>query len=377
MQSAPNRNALIDTLRGVAILLVLLLHHALSYGFKGSVVSEWMPVWLLRALVFNGNYGVTIFFTVSGYLITSMALRRYGTLERIDWLHFYCLRAARILPPLLLALAVITLLALCGFDSFRNTGGGNNLGDGYLALALFSVVTFWHNVLMQSLGYFNYALNVYWSLSVEEVFYLCFPLACLLLRRQWSLAVLCLALVMVGPWYRAQHADNEIYFMYGYLACFDAIALGCLAAMVQPLVRAGHWRYLRYIALLLLPAIYLRGIYGHQVWGFTLVSLCTAVSLIHAPSVLPAAFQQLTRPLRWMGRHSYELYLFHIIVLGLLRNIISPELIEGNAKLIMLLVMVSLSCLLSHLVAHWYSAPLNRLIRSLRAPRRGPAVAVL
>lgn len=363
MRAFPNRNPLIDTLRGSAILLVLLLHHALSYGFKGSIADDWLPHWLLRALVLNGNYGVTIFFAVSGYLITGAALRRYGSLAQVEWRHFYRLRAARILPPLLLALGVITLLALAGLDSFCNSGG--HPGDGQLALALLSVVTFWHNLLMQSLGYFNYCLNVYWSLSVEEVFYLCFPLACLLLKRRRLLVALCLLLVAAGPWYRAQHSDNEIYFMYGYLACFDAIALGCLAALLQNAVSRRGWRYLRIVALLLLPAIYLRGIYGHQVWGFTLVALCTAVVLVHAPATLPAPLMRITRPLRWLGRHSYELYLFHIIVLGLLRQWIAPAQVNGNFKLLMLALMIGLSCLVSYAAARWYADPLNRRLRNL------------
>jgi len=98
-----NRNPNIDLLRGIAIFAVLLL---------------------------------------SGFLITSIALRRYTTLERIDVWHFYRMRAARILPPLLLALLVIVLLALAGLDIFRNTGGGHDLPDSYLAIAVFSVLTF-------------------------------------------------------------------------------------------------------------------------------------------------------------------------------------------------------------------------------------------
>jgi len=72
-----NRNPNIDLLRGIAIFTVLLLHHALSYGFRGSTIAEILPKAWLHNLVINGGYGVTMFFTISGFLITSIALRRY------------------------------------------------------------------------------------------------------------------------------------------------------------------------------------------------------------------------------------------------------------------------------------------------------------
>jgi len=201
-----NRNPNIDLLRGIAIFAVLLLHHALSYGFRGSTLAEILPKIWLHNLVINGGYGVTMFFTISGFLITSIALRRYTTLERIDVWHFYRMRAARILPPLLLALLVIVLLALAGLDIFRNTGGGH--------IAVFSVLTFWHNVLMQQQGWFNYALNVYWSLSVEELFYLLFPLVCIVLKsRRYIVGIACI-LIVIGPVYRWLHLDSSVDYRY-------------------------------------------------------------------------------------------------------------------------------------------------------------------
>ncbi|HWW72529.1 MAG TPA: acyltransferase, partial [Duganella sp.] len=239
MQPSPlARNGYIDGLRALAICSVLILHFALSYGLKQSPLGL-LPAGVVRALGMHGNYGVTIFFTISGFLITSNVLRRWGTLERIDARGFYLLRAARILPPLLPALAVIVILGCLDVPSFSNDDGGHRLPASHFLIGAGSVLTFWHNVLMQSEGYFNYSLNIYWSLSVEEVFYLLMPPACLLMRRQWMFVALCLSLVALGPFYRAAHADNEIYYMYGYLACFDAIAIGCMAALLAPRVRIG------------------------------------------------------------------------------------------------------------------------------------------
>ena len=96
------RDNLIDILRGLAIILVLLLHFHLSYPIFFSDI-------LSLNFIMNGNYGVTIFFVISGYLISSNSLKRYGDLSQIDMKHFYFLRCAKILPPLILALITISL----------------------------------------------------------------------------------------------------------------------------------------------------------------------------------------------------------------------------------------------------------------------------
>lgn len=358
-----DRNPNIDLLRGIAIFTVLLLHHALSYGFRGSIIADMLPKAWLHNLVINGGYGVTMFFTISGFLITSISLRRYDNLESMNVWHFYRLRAARILPPLFLALTIIVILALFGLESFRNKDGGGNLPDSYLVVAVLSVLTFWHNVLMQHQGYFNYALNVYWSLSVEELFYLLFPLACIALRSRRYLAVLACLLIVLGPIYRWLQIDSGIDYRYAYLACFDALSFGVLAALVQSKLTKHSMRLWRLAAMLGLPVVYLYGIQNNVVFGFTGIALCTALILIHISTRQSLFWARITAPLRWMGRCSYELYLFHIVVLGLMRALVPPETVFGNTKLLMLLVMLALSCLISYLITKWYSEPVNKRLR--------------
>jgi peptidoglycan/LPS O-acetylase OafA/YrhL len=120
------RNSSIDLLRGVAILLVLLLHYSLSYRLSKSPLADWFGADTVRAVVNNGNYGVTMFFVVSGYLITSNTLRRFGSLGAIDARAFYVMRAARILPPLLLAVVIIVTLGLLGVPMFGNSDAGKS-----------------------------------------------------------------------------------------------------------------------------------------------------------------------------------------------------------------------------------------------------------
>jgi peptidoglycan/LPS O-acetylase OafA/YrhL len=372
----PQRNAHVDQLRGVAILCVLILHFTLAYGLKNSPLGTLLPDWLLRA-AFQGNFGVTMFFTVSGYLITSMSLQRWGALAHIELRTFYLYRFARIMPSLALALAIIVALGALDLPFFSNSDGDKHLPASYFLVAAGSVLTFWHNVLMQSAGYFNYCLNVYWSLSVEEMFYLLMPLCCLLLRRDGLIVLLCCAAIVAGPCYRSLHIDDEIFFMYGYQACFDAIAIGCLCALLaHRLVRGGtralaHGRWLRLVSAVALAALYLRGIRGHEVFGFSLVSLASAGYLLgaHCGPAAPAVDAHIGPvswpgvALRWFGRHSYEIYLFHIIVLALMRNLVDQQQLGYAARLPWLLLFLALTALVAAGVARRVAEPANAALR--------------
>ncbi|WP_144021922.1 acyltransferase family protein, partial [Burkholderia pseudomallei] len=227
MMELKKRSDGVDLLRGIAILLVLILHFHLTYRLH---VLPFDVPWLsgaIKAISRNGNYGVTMFFAVSGFLITSTSARRFGSLGAIRPATFYRFRASRILPCLVLVLAVIVALGSLGMRSFVNKPD-----TASVLVSVLSVLTFWHNVLMAKVGYFNYSMNILWSLSVEEVFYLSFPILCLLLkRRRYILLFLCVP-ILVAPVYRSLHADDEIVALYGYLSCFDAIAMGACAALL-------------------------------------------------------------------------------------------------------------------------------------------------
>ncbi|NEU34445.1 acyltransferase, partial [bacterium LRH843] len=88
-------------------------------------------------------------------------------------------------------------------------------------------LSFWMNLLIIEYGRVNYALGVLWSLSVEEVFYLAFPVLCLGLGRDKGFIVFLLAVIAYAPYFRALHFGEESgAYLYHYFSSFDGIAIG-------------------------------------------------------------------------------------------------------------------------------------------------------
>src|SRR5580704_12899186 len=104
------------------------------------------------------------------------------------------MRAARILPCLLLVLVVMSVLDLAGVRGFTLDPARTSLGE-----ALWSALTFHVNYLEGRHGYLPGDWDVLWSLSVEETFYVLFPLTCLLLRRESLLLIPLTCLLILGP----------------------------------------------------------------------------------------------------------------------------------------------------------------------------------
>lgn len=360
------RNLYIDMLRGISIMLVMLLHYTLSYRLISSPLRQWIASPTLHAIFYNGNYGVSMFFVISGFLITSNIMARYRSLPAINVAHFYKLRLFRLYPLVVLALAIITVLGLAGLASFSNISHKNPLNNSFFIIANLSALTFWHNILMENVGYFNYAMNIYWSLSVEEVFYLIYPIVLLLLRRRWQLIFLAAIFLTIAPIYRNEYRDNELFFMYGNLACVDMLTYGCLAAVIS---QGLQWKtsvraLLAMLALIGMGYVYMRGISGNEALGASLLGITTAVFLI-AVSQLPIGkfVRRLGTPLAWVGSHSYELYLFHILVLGIMLEFVPKASMPFDHKLPMLALFFALSVLFAWAAARFVGDPVNHWLR--------------
>jgi peptidoglycan/LPS O-acetylase OafA/YrhL len=356
----------VDMLRGLAIFFVLMNHVNIRLLIAKVPYTLGLPDQLVSSLVWNGQPGVQIFFAISGFLITSMTLRRWGSLERVSVRDFYLMRFARIAPLLILLLAVLSVLHFANFDDYvvqAKTGG--------LGRALLAALTFHVNVLEARRGYLPGNWDVLWSLSVEEMFYLFFPLLSRLLGRGKLLVALLLGFVVLGPFARTTFAHgSEIWKEYSYLGGIDAIALGCLTALLISrlrLSRAAVWTLgtlgtgLLIFCLCLSIRAEALGL-GRTGLDMTILAVGTCM-VIAAAATTEWRSPRVLSPLLRLGQHSYEVYLTHMFVVFLLFRFflaVGKRMSLVPALFVVVIVIAGLS---GEVVARFYSEPLNRLIR--------------
>jgi peptidoglycan/LPS O-acetylase OafA/YrhL len=356
----------VDLLRGLAIFFVLMNHVNLRLLIAHLPYTNGLPDQLVSSLVWNGQLGVQMFFAVSGFLITSTTLRRWGSLSHVSLSGFYLMRFARIAPLLFLLLAVLSALHFIHLENFvisSKTGG--------VGRALVAALTFHINVLEARRGYLPGSWDVLWSLSVEEMFYLLFPLVARLFGRGKLLILLLLGFVTLGPFARTVLAHgNEVWKEYSYLGGMDAIALGCLTALL-----VSRFRFSR-------PALWTLGTLGTvllifslgfslraETWGLARNGLDMTILAAGTCMVIVAAAQtnwkspRAMNSLRKLGQRSYEVYLTHMfVVFGMFQLF----LVAGKPTRFvpaLFVVVIVLAGLTGEAVARLYSDPVNRLIR--------------
>jgi len=366
----------VDLLRGMAILFVLMNHVNMRLLIAKIPYTHGLPQQLINSLVWNGQYGVQVFFAVSGFLITSVSLRRWQSLPHVSLRGFYLMRFARIAPLLLLLLFVLTMFHFAGLRDFvvaAKTGG--------LRRALLAASTFHVNVLEARHGYLPGSWDILWSLSVEEMFYLFFPVISRLFGRGKSLLLILAGFVVLGPFARTVLAHgNEVWREYSYLGSMDAIAFGCLTALAIAQYRfsPAMLRLFVLIGSVLLIFILCFSMQTEKL-GLQRTGLDMTILALGACMIMVAAAQTnwksplLCRPLLQLGQRSYEIYLTHMFVVLALFHIF---LLAGHPKTaipFLFLAVVSVSALLGDFVARTFSEPLNHLIRThWRATRPVP-----
>lgn len=361
------RNYKIDVLRGISILLVLIHHFNIPYKLHDTFLGVQVFGESLSTLVArNGNYGVTMFFVISGFLITQHTLQRSGALAKIRLKDFYVRRIARIMPCLALLVAMVTVLGCLGLKPFINQApNGVEVSYGLTVLSAFS---FWMNLLIIEYGWVNYALGVLWSLSVEEVFYLAFPLLCYGLARGKGFIFFLLAVIAYAPYFRWTHFGEESgAYLYHYFSSFDGIAIGCLTALYAQNFKGAIKNQNLAIAVtaLLMGTLYFYApIKEVSTWGISVFALLTAVLIFcFAQNSQTEAHSRGTRALVWIGQRSYEMYLFHLIILGLMKAVYFPKETLPIEKLMLLPIYFIAVFILSWAIEKYYSTPLNLKIR--------------
>jgi peptidoglycan/LPS O-acetylase OafA/YrhL len=306
MTSTGTRNAAVDGLRGVAVLIVVIAHSL-------STLGAGLPAPL--QLFSQGSRGVTFFFVISGFLITTILLRERERTGRISLRAFYARRALRILPAFYLFLLVMAVLVR--LDTGIVVSPGQFLASG---LFIYNYTAFPG----------SWWLGHTWSLSVEEQFYLLWPLALILLKPRFAtivaVAVLAaLPLVRLGQYAFLPDTRVSIDVMFHTRA--DAMIAGCLLALIAtqprwlralPLVQRWWPAYIVFLAVVGPVATQLAGAAYTFTVGNFLEQLCMAGIIATVTTAPLGTLARLLswRPLVWLGLISFSVYLWQQLFLA-------------------------------------------------------------
>lgn len=299
----------LDGIRAVAVALVFFAH---------SGLEKLIP----------GGLGVTIFFVLSGYLITTLMRTEHARSGAISYRSFYLRRLLRLMPPLFIVVAAAGLLSALSLID------GGFTWDGMLS-ALFYFGNY--HVISHDYRGMPAGIGVVWSLAIEEHYYLFYPpLAALLLRvgriglSVTLLSILCVA-VLAWRYWLVFHGSSEAYLTMATDTRVDAILIGCLMALLRnpwldhvPAPKAlNDWGLAAVSVAVLIGTL----VYRDEV--FRLTARYTLQSLAIAPLIYLAVARADRLPFRWLnarplvyiGTISYTIYLsHHVILLGLAKH---------------------------------------------------------
>ncbi len=299
----------LDGLRGMAVLIVMFYH-----------LDQLIPQ--LKVISTGGFLGVDIFFVLSGFLITSILLKEQSRESKIDLKNFYVRRFARLTPALWLFLLFLYFQA-------------DNLLPPLQAVILFSdnnflyAVTYlinWHSAAGGITGHLNHI----WSLAIEEQFYIVWSLILFKAfgegwtRKQIMTGTGCMILLLVTQRaVRAMYGADPNSLYYSTDTRIDGLLIGCFASMIYcwKVLPADFYASAMFRRIFLLAALVGSGIFmtfsyndPRLYYGFiSIFSLSVAVSIVWLISNNGTILHTILESalLRWIGRISYGLYLWH------------------------------------------------------------------
>ncbi len=300
------RRPALDGLRGIAVLLVVATHFDTGQFTSGGVM------------------GVKVFFTLSGFLITSLLLDELASTSRVNLRRFYVRRARRLGPAFAVVLAVCVLLAARGWPL--------GLAPGMVAASL-GYVSNWYLLGTTDDGVIQWgAMGHMWSLAIEEQFYIVWPVLVIAVAARWGRsgvlrAAIGLAALSLGIW-----------ALTGRSALATDVSAWCLlagcglAAFMQGRDTGSPSLAWAFPVLAVIPLTVVPGVgvsWGHVFvlgvgagWGHVFAPVATVAAIWVAAQRqvrwLEAGW------LRWVGRRSYGLYLWHAVIAYLCAELPGP-----------------------------------------------------
>lgn len=351
----------LDGIRGLGVILVLLYH----YGSSAAVFGLSNPILKLTGL---GWSGVDLFFVLSGFLITGILYDSKGGKNYFK--NFYARRTLRIFPLYYVAAIVVILLAV--ISQYDLLGGANPIW----------ILLYVGNFQMAIEGGGS-TLDHFWSLAIEEQFYLVWPLVVLTLSRA-KLMLVAAAMVVIAPIIRTLLVLNDVPDLAVYVltpARMDGLAMGALIALVMrgskgiaPLVpwawKLGGAALAAFLMIVILRREVSSGDPVILTAGISLLTIIYASVLILSLTFRPLQLVMEQPVMRWFGKYSYGLYVWHPIVNMILLH--SPLTERFGAitpvKAVLLLVMAFIVSVLISLASYKFmESPLLRLKRHFQS----------
>jgi len=332
----------LDGLRTVSILLVVSLH---------TTDPLWEPL--------RGNVGVTIFFVISGFLITTLLLREEVERGGASIRAFYIRRAFRILPVYYVALvAYVVLIGVLDLKA----------GAADLWHALPYYLTYQNDFAPMGSGFGHT-----WSLAIEEKYYLVWPLTFSIVTLRSHRLPITLALIVLT-------SVASLSSRGQYLATYAPILCGCLVALLmhkpstyEILCRLATTPLLVVLVglLVLQSAVFETDNTGHVhvVFG-ALVALAMPGVLI-GPTWVKPLFNN--RVARYIGTRSYAVYLIHRMAKGVVDRLIAQGGTAGT-QVARLVLIVSVSLVAAEIMYRFIERPMIRIGRELARAHQLPVV---
>lgn len=340
----------LDGLRAIAVLVVILYHFSYSY--------------------FEGGYiGVDLFFVISGFIITYTTIKNFEKHKTINIFKFWIKRVKRLLPILYLVLSSVLV-----FSYLFERAAFETLKQNVLAALINS--SNWYLILSDS-DYFAsfvtpYPLNHLWSLSIEEQFYMIFPLVFLLLLKKIPklkivtvLGVMAVvSIIIMGITY---DIDNVSLAYYNTFARMFELLIGCILGVFYSLntfsEKINRHRILaNFLSIFLLImfiwfSLFLTDSYKFLYYGgFLLISISCSI-LILVSTIENTYINRILeiKVLKWIGIRSYGLYLWHYPIIVLFINPVNL----GEQKLWYSLILFIMMILLSNYTYKYIENPMR------------------